>query len=494
MILALLLCSSLSRVRPEAYFGIHIVDEATGRGVPLAQLETVNKQRFISDSNGFVAFNEPGLMERRVFFSISSPGYQFPKDGFGYAGTTLLTHAGHIETIKLKRLNIAERLCRLTGQGIYRDSELLGQKTPISQPVLNGGVLGQDTAQAEIYKGQMFWFWGDTDRPDYPLGNFHTTGAIASLPHGKTDASAGIEFRYFQDGHGFVKPMVPSPDPHPIWVSGVTVLGSGAGQEMFAYYAEMQNLGSILKSGYLKWSDSRQEFEPVKQFSSVTGWRFMDNHTIRVNEEGSTYTVGGFPPTVRVPADEKHLLDPAAYEAFTCVNQLGTVMKNAEGAPAYQWQKLSPPISPKQEQELVAKGQLAQNQAHFLPMDSQGKVIFPHGGSVHWNDFRHKWIAIFTRLHGADSELGEIYYSEADSPTGPFKRATKICTHGNYTFYNPVQHPFLDRNRGRTVYFEGTYTAEFSGNKNPTPRYNYNQLLYRLDLSDPRLAFAETNN
>jgi len=487
-----LLALTALKFAPTAYFGIHVVDEATGRGVPLVRLETVNKQAFYTDSAGYAAFEEPGLMEKRVFFSISSPGYEHPKDGFGYAGTALLTHAGAIETVKLKRINIAERLCRLTGQGVYRDSELLGISAPISQPVLNAGVMGQDTAQAEIYKEQMIWLWGDTDRADYPLGNFHTTGAIASFPRGKSDAGDGLEFRYFENGHGFVRPMVPSTESHPIWVSGLTVLGSGARQEMFAYFAEMKNLGTILKSGYLKWNDARQEFSPVQEFHADRGWRFVDGHTIRLSEAGTTYAVGGFPCTTRVPADAQHLLDPAAYEAFTCLRPDGTLIRNADGTPDYHWQKEGPPIGPKQEQDLVSKGEITQQQAHFLPLDSDGALIYPHGGCVHWNAYRHKWIAIFTRLHGKDSELGEIYYSEADAPTGPFRKAVKIFTHNQYTFYNPVQHAFLDQDGGRKIYIEGTYTAEFSGNPSPTPRYNYNQILYRLDLADPRLGFAET--
>jgi hypothetical protein len=30
----------------------------------------------------------------------------------------------------------------------------------------------------------------------------------------------------------------------------------------------------------------------------------------------------------------------------------------------------------------------------------------------------------------------------------------------------------------------------FSGNKRPVPRYDYNQILYRLDLDEPALASA----
>ena len=61
-------------------------------------------------------------------------------------------------------------------------------------------------------------------------------------------------------------------------------------------------------------------------------------------------------------------------------------------------------------------------------------------------------------------------------------------THDKYSFYNPKQHPMFDKDGGRIIFFEGTYTTTFSGNNDPTPRYDYNQIMYQLDLSDPRLA------
>ena len=39
---------------------------------------------------------------------------------------------------------------------------------------------------------------------------------------------------------------------------------------------------------------------------------------------------------------------------------------------------------------------------------------------------------------------------------------------------------------------EGTYTNTFSGNPCQTPRYEYNQIMYRVDLSDERLKEAQT--
>ena len=58
-------------------------------------------------------------------------------------------------------------------------------------------------------------------------------------------------------------------------------------------------------------------------------------------------------------------------------------------------------------------------------------------------------------------------------------------------FYNPTQHPFLDRQGGRMIYLEGSYANTFSGNPHPTPHYEYNQIMYRLDLSDLRLRLPE---
>ena len=88
----------------------------------------------------------------------------------------------------------------------------------------------------------------------------------------------------------------------------------------------------------------------------------------------------------------------------------------------------------------------------------------------------------------AHSMLGEVWYSEADTPLGPWVYARKIVTHDRYSFYNPKQHPEFDQDNGRIIYFEGTYTTTFSGNPDPTPRYDYNQIMYQLDLSDRRLA------
>ena len=45
----------------------------------------------------------------------------------------------------------------------------------------------------------------------------------------------------------------------------------------------------------------------------------------------------------------------------------------------------------------------------------------------------------------------------------------------------------FDKENGRYIFFEGTYTNMFSGNPDQTPRYDYNQIMYKLDLAHPVL-------
>ena len=99
-----------------------------------------------------------------------------------------------------------------------------------------------------------------------------------------------------------------------------------------------------------------------------------------------------------------------------------------------------------------------------------------------WN---RNGMKFFTQKGGPPSFLGEIWLAEADAPTGPWINARKVLSHDDYTFYNPVLHPEFFRDDSPIIHFEGTYTVTFSGNKQPTPRWDYNQVLYQLDLSLP---------
>ena len=92
------------------YFEIQVVDSDTGRGVPLVELELVNRAKYVTDSAGRAAIDEPGLENETVFFYVRSHGYEYTKDGFGMAGARIKLVPGGKELLKIKRLNIAERL------------------------------------------------------------------------------------------------------------------------------------------------------------------------------------------------------------------------------------------------------------------------------------------------------------------------------------------------------------------------------------------------
>jgi hypothetical protein len=155
------------------------------------------------------------------------------------------------------------------------------------------------------------------------------------------------------------------------------------------------------------------------------------------------------------------------------------------------WRKNCPPLSAEVEAKLVRSGKLAADEAHFQIRDHEtGKRVQLNNGSVNWNAYRKKWIMIACEIGGKSSLLGETWFAEADAPTGPWKEAVKIVTHDRLDFYNPKHHPMFDKDGGRLIYFEGTYTKTFSGNPEVTPRYEYNQVMYRLDLSDERLKLA----
>jgi hypothetical protein len=479
------------------FFGIQAVDDQTGRGVPLVELETVHHLRFVTDSAGWVAFHEPGLMGQTVFFSVRSHGYEFPKDGFGFAGVRLKPVAGGKTTLRLKRLNIAERLYRVTGEGIYRDSVLLGEPTPLAEPLGSGQVAGQDSAFGLPYRGKIHWFWGDTSRISYPLGHFWMAGAISDPPElGGLDPALGVNLCYFTDKEGFSRPMCRlGVERGLIWADAFAALPDETGRErLVCHYAHMESLSKMLGHGLAIYDDQKQEFERIAALELKDLWRFPGQaHPVRHRDSGIEYLhLGEVFPTVRVPAQLEHFTNLDRYEAWTCLadrSSSGTpsVARDAEGHLRWRWQPNSKPMDSTTEQALLAAGQIQPEEARFCPVDvDSGRLVRLHRGSVNWNPHRNRWILIAVE-QGGTSALGEIWYAEAPELTGPWRLAKKIVTHTQYSFYNPVHHSFFDQKGGRIIHFEGTYVNTFSGNPDTTPRYDYNQVMYRLDLDDQRL-------
>lgn len=470
------------------FFPIQVVDEETGRGVPLVALRTVNKAVWWTDSQGWVAFHEPGLMDREVYFHVDSPGYEFPKDFFGNRGVKLKPVAGGRAQIKVKRLNIAERLYRLTGQGIYRDSVLLGEPVPLQHPLLNGQVMGQDTVIATPYRGKLYWFWGDTDRPGYPLGNFGASGATSELTgHGGLDPSVGVDLTYFTDTNGFSKPMCPLPGSGLRWIEAVfTVPDETGADRLVARVANVRDLSYVNDWHLMLFNDQQQIFESIRRWEVHEG--HDSSHPFRATVHGANYFY--LYPNFRVRAELDALRDLANYEAFTCVAHDGKLRgaqteidRDTAGRARYSWKAGADRLKAGRVRELISMDKLKSFESPFQLLDVEtGSSLPPGRGSVFWNAFRQRWVRMVS------GKAGEIWFTEADTPVGPWAYARRVVTHGEYNFYNPTQHPFFDQEGGRAIYFEGTYTASFSGARSKTPRYDYNQIMYRLRLDDPRLS------
>jgi len=466
-------------------FAIRVVDDSTQRGVPLVALATPWADTYLTDSQGMIAYCDPDHLGQRVRFTVSSHGYELPG-----AVIDLDAVADTSAVLGIRRANIAERLYRITGQGIYRDSVLLGLTTPLERPAINGLVMGQDSVQTALYRGKIFWIWGDTGRAAYPLGNFRASGAQSDLPSaGGLAPDRGVNLQYFVDGNGFSRGMVEAfaPTNAPTWLGAMIAVSDAGGQEqLFASYAKAAPDLSPLQRGLVRFNDVSQTFERVITDYSLTDFVGPDGHPTKVRHPGREYIY--YQPPFRIPATAESLLDRSTYEVFSAYGPNGSssLDRAPDGTLRYDWKPGAALVT----RDKLRAAQVGLDQAldgHVCDI-STGAGIEEHGNSSRaWNMYRKRFAQMVLETGGA-SFLGELWYAEGDTPLGPWVYARKIISHVAYTFYNPRQHPFFDRESGRIVFVEGTYTKTFSGPGPVTPRYEYNQIMYRLDLADERLV------
>jgi hypothetical protein len=156
---------------------IEVVEQGSGWPVPLVELRTTHQVRFVSDNAGVIAFDLPEQMGREVWFEVLGHGYEVPKDGFGYRGVRLKPEAGRTLKVEVKRTIIARRLGRLTGGGLFGESQKLGYELGWRE----SGVVGCDSVQNAVHRGKLFWLWGDTTLAQYPLGIFDATSATSAV-------------------------------------------------------------------------------------------------------------------------------------------------------------------------------------------------------------------------------------------------------------------------------------------------------------------------
>ena len=473
-------------------FQLQIVDSQTGRGVPLVELLAGGQSRF-TDSNGFIAIDEPALLNQNLHMGFQS---------YGYAnwGGAVQTSAGDSRQIAIERQNRAERLYRVTGVGIYEDTVQLGLPAPITHPLINANVRGQDSVQTAIYKDQIYWFWGDT-LYDVGFGNFRAAGARSALPGDDgLDPSVGVNLNYFIDAAGSARQMMPLTSPGPVWLDGVFTVKDNFGTErLLSHFSRMDpdpnHLFEVLEHGLALFNDTTETFQRYRNYA-LDAPVVPRGHAFKHTVDGQEYIYFAEDyPNVRVKADWASVSDLTKWEAYTPLQANSRFDSanppleiDANGDLVFGWKQNANPFSSSMLNDLVQHGHLVRDDSPFRLKDHEtGRSISLHRASVHWNEYRRNWIMIGTEFFG-ESLLGEVWFSEAPSPEGPWENAVQVLTHdrgtsGDYTFYNPTSHPFFDQEGGRYIYFEGTYANTFSGNSTQTPLYDYNQMMYRLDLS-----------
>ena len=432
-------------------FRIKVVDQENGWPVPLVTLTTTHHASFVTDNAGVIAIDLPELMDRETWFGIRSDGYEVSKDGFGYRGVRLTPTAGGSARVEVKRTIIAKRLGRLTGAGIFSESQKLGEHLDWEE----SGIFGCDSVQIAIHQGKRFWAWGDSNLARYPLGIFDMSSATTSLrPLEKFEPPIKIEFEYFRDDRGAPCGVADMAGEGPTWLNGYISLPDRAGKpHLVATYTKIRGFLDAYQVGLCVWDERAERFKSLRRL-----WEKSDqtpeppivpggHPVLWTDADGKRWALFGDPfPKLKMPATFEAWKDPT------------------------QWKPLTP------QPDLVSA--------------KDGAKIKPHRGSIAWNDYREKWVTVFTQQHGAPSPLGELWYAEATAPTGPWGKAVKVLSHADYSFYNPRLHPDLTPAGSKILLFEGTYTKLFSKVQTATPRYEYNQILYRLDLDDPALESA----
>ena len=359
------------RPRP---FRIQVVEAGTGRGVPLVELKTVNQIRYYTDSNGIVAFDEPGLFNQKVYFSIRSHGYEAEKDGFGYRGASFVITEGGTAQVVIHRLNIARRLYRVTGEGIYRDSLLTGDKVPIREPLLErSGLRPGQRGECGVSRARSTGSGAIRIVPDYPLGNFHVPGATSELPgRGGLEPEEGVNLSYFVDEKGFARPTAAMPGEGPTWISGLTVLTDDQGRErMLAFYAKIRKVLEVYERGLVEFNARTQRFEKVTQFPEASQYsgEHPDGHAFLHQAYGINYVYYANPyPLLRVRAD------PRPAQGARGVRGLHVPGARHAGGPAAARPRAGPAATLRLEDQDPAPAARSAGQADRCAADDRGGV------------------------------------------------------------------------------------------------------------------------
>jgi hypothetical protein len=446
LLLGLLFATTCLCARP---CRIEIV-EADGWPVPGVELRTVHGVRLVSDNAGLIACDLPELMGREIWFGVHGHGYGVKADGFGYRGVRLTPEPGKTIKVTVERTILARRIGRLTGAGLFAESQKLGEQLDWKE----SGVLGSDSVVTAEFGGKLHWFWGDTNLAHHPLGIFHVAAATTDgfVPPARPPLRPTFVYvtETMPDGGKRPRGVARLPGEGPTWLWGAVTLPDAEGKPHLVAVAQKVKADMrAYRWDLVEWDAATSSFSLLRTIWAAGEGRpappVPEGYAVPwTDEKGRRWMLfGNMFPTLRTPATYEGWRDPA------------------------KWVKL---------------------RGDNTATTPDRQLIAAQRGHVAWHPWSRKWLAVFTQHGGIPSTYGEIWLAEAAAPTGPWVNARKVLSHDDYTFYNPVLHAESFRDDSPVIHFEGTYTTTFSGNKQPTPRWDYNQVLYQVDLSLPPFA------
>ena len=411
---------------------LEIREKGDGRPVPALMFSSSFALRTVTDNDGVIAIDMPDFFGKDTWFGIHGLGYELKKDFIGNTGFRVKARPGETERREVLRSGRAIALGRLTGSGIFAQSQKLGRRLDYPE---SGAVCRWGTQYAVVGR-HVFWVWNTTrtmsgEEPVYVTGGATKRDDFANpeppvVPHYAPLAGETALEPLFDEVAG------------PVEVSGLIVVENAEKKpQLVAVYSRRDARGELLERGLCRMDVRKRHFRILKALwkKGVQGdpspERFPTGHAVRYEDkDGRKWILFGDPfPTVKVPAD---------YESW-----------NSGGR---AWQKVEPPA-------LAASAR---------------------SGSIAYAPSQKKWFAVYQ----AREKPGEVYVAKADSPFGPWEDAEKVLDTGVYAFENPLIHAFSLKADSSCLFFEGTPTARNGGKgkRGDIPRVLDNSILYRLDF------------
>jgi hypothetical protein len=457
-----------------------------------------NRARFISDNQGIISILAPDLNGRKVRFLFQGHGYSIDKTDFwGQKSVTCLIKPGKTFKLKIKRKQLAQRLYRITGAGRYNNSILAGltQRIP-TRNLLPGKVIGQDSLIAIPWNNELWCFYGDT----IGLNSYNFSASCATLPlkSNRYDPEKFLPLKYKVDEYGFARPMIKTGKKGFTWIEYVLPVKidsiKSQSEALLAKYVQHETLNKVAESGFAIMTRSSKNFKIIKKLNANKHHRCIHPYPVKTASQ-SFFLLS---PKRMVSPGLKNIINQQKHFYFSPAtensSQEFSVLKkkkyrlnrNKEQKLVYKWQQGAWHFDSKGKKQLFAP-KIMPAEALFSPIDlDSGKRIIKFTGSIVYNQYLKTWIAINQGL-----EPGQITFSTSDTPTGPWTFARTITEFSNYNLYNPIIHPWFEIDQGRSILFEGTYTWFFSSSEKKTPWADYNQMMFKLDLTQPELQMPK---